>query len=375
MIAALHEISTIIERDSKDTTYKFALLRASIQATQEYDHYAIVEDGKATFPLGLIVLKWIEYYYAIFQDERFIPQRNGDSPERSLAFRKLFINLIQHYSKGLGYYQFQKDLKTGRCNPLQQMAVASLVKKIKDTVVRMPMHYIGGSINKGGEIFKYNNDSNFYPEKSELTEEYIIRSCGTFSIPSNYYEAFRLLGSFIIGTRSLLFEWADFTLRADIAKKFSRGEILQLLDLLYDKEREVGEIKSFYNQLAVSQNLYCVWSGRMITNNLNIDHMMPYSLWKNNDLWNLLPSANEINSKKKDKIPSCVILNSRKDDLIFYWELIYEKYPLRFSKEIQISLLGNKPFTADNWQSPCFNSLLQKCDYLINQRGFEPFNL
>jgi len=33
-------INTIIERDSKDTTYKFALLRGVIEVSQEYQHLA-----------------------------------------------------------------------------------------------------------------------------------------------------------------------------------------------------------------------------------------------------------------------------------------------------------------------------------------------
>ena len=31
-------INTIIERDSKDTTYKFALLRGAVEISQEYQH-------------------------------------------------------------------------------------------------------------------------------------------------------------------------------------------------------------------------------------------------------------------------------------------------------------------------------------------------
>ena len=376
MHTAIREISTIIERDSKDTTYKFALLRACIQICQEYEHFAEKEKDKVTFPLGFIVIKWLEYYYAIFADQRFIPQKNGDSPKKSLAFRNAFLKVINLYKDGLGFYQFQRNLKDGKLDDKQRNIIAELVKVIRETIVKMPMHYIGGSINKGGEIFKYNKDSNFSIRKLDvLSDEYVIKSCGTFSIPKNYFDAFLLLGSFINGTNSILLEWVDFTIRADKKKIFSRGEILNLIDPMYDKERNVNEIKIFFERLKKKTELYCIWSGNRIINDLTIDHLMPYSLWKNNDFWNLLPTKSIINSKKSDKIPSSNLLSKRKDLIINYWEILFNAYPIRFKKEMQISLLGVIPFAELNWQKECFQSLTNKCDYLTYQRGFEPFNI
>ena len=376
MITAIQEISTIIERDSKDTTYKFALLRACIQITQDYGHFEEKKQGEVFFPLGLVVLKWLEYYYPIFENNRFVPQKNGDSPTHSLAFRNAFNEIIHQYSSGLGYYQFNRDLKNGSFEQSQKTIVGSLVKKIRDTIVKMPMHYIGSAVNKGGQIFKYNHDSKFsINESTSLTDQFIIDNCGTFSMPMNYHEAFLLLGSFISGTHTLITQWANFTIRADKVNKFSRGEILEMLDPAYEKERDVTEIKSFYEKTKRGSDLICVWSGESITDDLNIDHLMPYSLWKNNDYWNLLPAQKGINSKKKDKIPSPKLLYHQKDIIIHYWEMIYKAYPFRLKKEFQMSLLGLTPFDESNWQNKCLESFANKCDYLINHRGFEPFNL
>ena len=376
MITAIQEISTIIERDSKDTTYKFALLRACIQITQDYGHYEGKKQDEVFFPLGLVVLKWLEYYYPLFENSQFVPQKNGDNPTLSLAFRKDFNLIIQQYSSGLGYYQFNRDLKDGSFEQYQKTLVGSLVKIIRKTIVRMPMHYIGSSVNKGGQIFKYYHDSKFsINESTLLTDQYIIDNCGTFSMPKNYHEAFLLLGSFISGTHTLLTQWANFTIRADKENKFSRGEILELLDPAYEKGRDVTEIRSFYEKIKSNTGLVCVWSGKMITDDLNIDHMMPYSLWKNDDFWNLLPAQKKINGDKLDKIPSPELLYKQKDIIVHYWEMIYIEYPLRLKKELQMSLLGLTPFDESNWQNKCLESFANKCDYLINHRGFEPFNL
>lgn len=374
MITAIREISTIIERDSKDTTYKFALLKACIEITQRFDHYAVKSGNKVTFPIGLVILKWLEYYYPIFEYPEFVPQKNGDTLVRSLAFRKHFNQIIPHYQKGLGYLQLQKDLKLGTIAPSIQSDFTLLIKELRNTITRMPMHYIGGSIGRGGEIFYYNNDSDFKGiGQTIITDRYLIDHSGTFSIPESYYEAFCLLGSFISGTESILYKWAEFTDKADKQNKLNRGEIIKIIDPRYSPKREATEIKSFYEKLDVKEPLLSVWSGKRIIGNLNVDHLLPYCLWKNNDLWNLLPSNANDNHVKLDKIPAPELLVRQKELIIYYWELIFKHYPIRFQQETQVALLGCVLFESKNWQQTCLESLINKCRFLIEVKGYEAY--
>ena len=75
------------------------------------------------------------------------------------------------------------------------------------------MKYIGRSIsNDLYSIFKYENKT---PRRVSIRDiESLINNFGTFSIPFEYYEAFKILGSFINGQDSLLFKWADFSVNA-----------------------------------------------------------------------------------------------------------------------------------------------------------------
>lgn len=107
---------------------------------------------------------------------------------------------------------------------------------------------------------------------------------------------------------------------------------------------------------------------------MNIDHMIPFAVWRNNDLWNLLPAHKDINLKKKDKIPSSDLLYKRKDAIIFYWEKLKEHYGEMFEKEIRLSLLDRSMTTA-HWQDDCFHQLKDKCKYLINIRCLEEWNM
>ena len=50
-------INTIIERDSKDATYKFALLRGVIEISQEYQQLVKESGDRVSLPLGLLIEK------------------------------------------------------------------------------------------------------------------------------------------------------------------------------------------------------------------------------------------------------------------------------------------------------------------------------
>ncbi len=70
-------ISKIIERDAKTATYKFALLRGVIDIIQDNSPYIKVKDDIVEIPLGLLIEKWLIYYFPIFESEVEIPQING----------------------------------------------------------------------------------------------------------------------------------------------------------------------------------------------------------------------------------------------------------------------------------------------------------
>jgi hypothetical protein len=76
-------INKIIERDSKSSTYKYALLRGVIEIIQDNSPYLEVGEEKVYIPLGLMVEKWLLYYYPIFDCLEEIPQINGGA---NLAF-------------------------------------------------------------------------------------------------------------------------------------------------------------------------------------------------------------------------------------------------------------------------------------------------
>ena len=104
-----------------------------------------------------------------------------------------------------------------------------------------------------------------------------------------------------------------------------------------------------------------------------MDNLIPFSIWKNNDLWNLLPSDSKTNNQKRDKIPSPELVEKQRNMIIDYWEILNESQTQRFKKEIQIALLGNNPFVS--WKETGIKQLQNSCDYLISKRGYEEWKI
>lgn len=366
----LKDLTYIINKESKTATYKFALIRSVIESIHKYDHYCtdVKEDNTKQLPIGLLVIFWIKYYYPILAYKKQIPQITGN--KNSLSFQKHLLPIISHYEESLGFPEFYKDLQNNRIPDTLKEDVIKLIRDINTTIINNPMKYIGSAIDKKGEIFKYQNDRKTTSLKKDLSIINIVESCGTYTIPKSYYSAFTLLGSYINGDNALLFQWIDFSYRQQINKNISKSEIYQVLQTKDEYSRDTKDIKKIYTDLKRKEELKCAWSNKTIKDDMHIDHIIPYSLWGNNDFWNLLPTKQKYNSSKTDKIPSPNLLLLRKKIIIDYWSKVFNIAPNRFTNEAIIALCRNHNPNNDKFLDLCFLSLKNKCQFLIDTQGY-----
>ena len=365
----LTNISKIIERDSKSTTYKFALLRGVIDIIQDNSPYIAFSEGRVYIPTGLLIEKWLLYYYPVLESSIPVPQINGSA---NLAFKKSFETIIDFYRPAGGFSVFYNDIRNKGIPGVLQKDFLTLAGRLCKTIASMPMKYIGRSLsNEYYSIFNYAKGGR-RKKPRDLDIEYLINNFGTFSIPADYYEAFKLLGSFISGHDSILFKWAEFSVNAS-GQTLSVEKVINEVLRSPITEREIKESKKIYrNVLSRQGSVYCVWTGNKLSV-YDIDHMIPFSVWKNNDLWNLLPAGRNTNNQKRDKIPSPWLIDQRKDLILNYWGMMNDNLSKRFKKEIQVALLGNEPF--DTWQLNGILKLQNSCEYLITKRGYEEWTI
>ncbi|MEZ7496604.1 HNH endonuclease domain-containing protein [Leeuwenhoekiella aequorea] len=335
-----------------------------IDLIQENSPYLLVSSDRVQIPTGLLIEKWLLYYYPILESHTPIPQINGSA---NLAFREPFIQLIDWYRPRGCFSAFYNDLKNKEIPATIQDPFFNLLKKIRDTITKIPMKYIGRSISDAYySIFEYQNKRLRRPEHLDL--EYLILEFGSFSIPRDYYETFKILGSFIGGQDAILFKWAEFSLNAS-GQELSVKRVLNEVLKSPITARHIAESKKLYQDILNTQGqVHCVWTGKRI-GRYALDHVIPFSIWKNNDLWNLLPSAINVNAAKSDKIPAPELIERQRDRILEYWKLLHENQQRRFKKEIQVALLGNHAF--DTWKQEGITQLQNSCNYLIETRGFE----
>jgi len=329
-----------------------------------------------SFPLGLMVLKWIEYYFPILGSKVFIPQKHGDSRSRTIAFRREFEDVIAFYPKSETSYELFYDLKRGITRADRANAILSLVRKLKDTIVRQPMHYIGNAIDRGGEIYQYNKDAAHGGCTGGVSLEAVIDRFGTFSIPIELYHVMQVVGSFVTGTHSLIFRWAEFTSGISEDPGITTSNMISLLKSDFN-ERDIVKARNYYSRILEEDTLRCVWTGKAIGKGMHIDHMIPFVAIRNNDLWNLLPSKGDVNIRKSDRIPSVELLehSAVKERILYYWDALLDAFPSQFRSELQVALLGNMAFSMAGWKNDAYDRLKDFSKHLVEDRGFSPWML
>jgi CRISPR/Cas system Type II protein with McrA/HNH and RuvC-like nuclease domain len=147
---------------------------------------------------------------------------------------------------------------------------------------------------------------------------------------------------------------------------------LQALNFGAEETRKVKEAKICYMAADARKAMDCVWCGKTLTvENLHIDHLLPYSQTKNNELWNLVPSCIACNAGKSDAIPTPKMIRTHQAAIVACWEKEKQQYPEAFVEEIRYSLTGyeDMEFNAEK----AVMCLEKRCEFLIEERGYAPW--
>ena len=346
---SIDKVESILNRDSKDATYKLALFRALSEIAQSgYNSVTWSEDGRAKVPTELIAEKWLEYYWPIFTSNGFIPQKYGEkeTPGNQIAFRTQLNSLIDSWKYSGDLPGFINAQRSGQLPAHVKKLYGKALSKLKRTVWNMPVRYAGG-----GDDF-----SVFQYDKSDKT----------VLISPEMWMELTLTGNWIIDATIL--RWAELT--SEISKHSPGGflkpsDIINLLLSSTDPERDTLDARKGYELI---RDISCVWTGKELRKgSFDVDHAIPFSLWRNNDLWNLLPADSKVNNAKRDKLPARDLVLQRKDAFVYCWEALYETYDKRFEYETR-KFVGER-YSKSNWKNLLFNTFAEAVEVTAIQRG------
>jgi hypothetical protein len=103
-------------------------------------------------------------------------------------------------------------------------------------------------------------------------------------VPAPVWKEMCLIGYWV--SESIILRWAELT--AEISE--DRLEVAEVVDKLLVRPKPERDIETAQKAYAGLSDLRCVWTGTVLRR-FEVDHLIPFSLWYNNDLWNLLPAA------------------------------------------------------------------------------------
>lgn len=335
----LDQIESVINKDRKVATYKLALFRALADiALMEYNRAVWLPGKKVGIPVRAITEKWIEYFWPIVAAEYFIPQIQGEvNGASTLAFRPLFSELVALYKPWGGQAGFFHDYLRGRINDTIRPLVKKLLSKLDNTIVSGPVTYSGGALLQQA-VFSWDSSGRQIVMDASLWRELTY------------------LGRWI--RDAAILRWAELTAHFNEKGSYSISQILDVLLQEPVDHRDMDQSRKVYESL---EELECVWSGKNLEDRrFEVDHIIPFTLWRNNDLWNMMPAEPKYNLLKSDKLPGHELLVKRKEQIIYYWEATRQRLQDRFQKE-------SERFSSDyylfgrnsNWQGKLFAALME----------------
>lgn len=350
-ITPVDQIEGILNRDKKDATYKLALFRALAEiAMKESNSVRWMRSGHVAVPLRSVAKKWLFYYWPLFAADGFVPQKRGEAPacRKPVKFRGRHQALIRRFGPAQGGLTgFALDFASGITDPDLRREVESVLKNIEATIVTGPVEYAGNSLATG-RVFEFDRTSRSIVMQSDLWRE------------------LSLLGHWI--GDAVVLRWAELTQEMDRNRGgITSDRVIGMLLQRPEPKREVELAKQLYDVL---DDRRCTWTGRVIARRYDVDHVIPFSLWGNNHLWNLVPADAKVNNAKRDRLPSGELMQERKLRVIRCWQYLRDHASQRFDREAA-TLLGRPLSGPLAWEEDLFARLREAVEVTALQRGVE----
>ena len=377
-------LNSLTAPDNQGSSYHFALMRGLAEIALEYDHLARRRgSNEIVLPLGLLVLKWTLYYYPIVDND--LPQKttagSEDAKIARLGFQPGLKKVTDYYGTRGGFEAFYADLVQGRIGAGISRDLIKVLRRIRDAIEETIYRMGQTHGTKRYTVISYNRDTRHIMEvtrPARISQEFLIQNFGTFAIRRNVYEVLRKFGNYLTGSRSLINQWASFSANAAAPDPVGVNKALSVIATPIIHRQDTAQARKIYEEITRhGVGLRCVWSGKSLDqSNLVIDHIIPFSLLPNNDLWNLMPCHNSINMRKGDRIPSGALLAERSEILQGYWSVARDYYQSIFDRQFKTSLVG---FDLKNyevkWGDAGLAALKSRCGYYIDQMGMESWNI
>ena len=309
-------ISTILKLDSKQTSYKIALLRAINDVVLSFPDMR--NHGlDVAIPLRFLAEFWLAYYWTFADPHHPIMQgprsRRVGGLTNDMAFRPELTEFRTQWQSiwgensnpADGFFvinEFRVPRRRAQYDEDMFWAYNRALRKIAQTI-EMPIRYAGP-----GEWTVFDKPARL----SQLDN--VIAIPGTqdnelcLVVNAELWKTFRELSLWVEAL--CIHEWSLFTetVQQPEDTRIDRGIVYVLLTARPDNRRPLTWERNNIDLLLMEGHEFiCPWTERRITHNkaYDLDHLVPVSVYPINELWNLVPADPDFNSHtKRDKLPS-----------------------------------------------------------------------
>ena len=261
--------NSIVSKGVKDNTYKFALTKFLLDYAYEHQVYDICQ-----ISYNEIAEKFLEYYW--FQECKYKLKQDFKIERMPMVIRiiRKYCGeeyIPQSYEK---YFKNKQDIKIKMIYEIERACLQDVVPRLQPKgTYKFYQHF--HILNSSGRKYKLPPKDNRF---IELTRELLI------FFHNNYNELSKIL----------IYEWAKFLEKTN----FTPMLISKIEGLGLNNRTSLTKYKNILLKQMDSKCFYC--DENVESNNLHIDHFIPWSYVYEDSIWNLVISCSDCNLKKSD---------------------------------------------------------------------------
>ena len=339
---ALPLLRHVIINDAKSSTYKLALLRVLLRIADGAQGAVLCRDADyVTLPFGLVALYWVKAFKPLVLDAGYLQQPSSTA---GLGFVKEGFNALKDVSP--------YDLRVGASFEGQDARnLFMAIRDSRNTIKKMPALYTTYP-NSDEPVFPCEKATDSMIPSFRLDSEF-LSSFGTFKVPVALWNAMSQYACWI--EPAVVSEWCSlmqgYDLRAE--RKHPLEDYLRHL-AWFDAERNTSEVRSIIDGMrSRGKSIHCVWSGKALRHDFDVDHCLPFAHWPNNDLWNLMPAHPKVNNSKSGKLPSAEALEKAEERILNWWgeaysgDVISERFLVEAKSSLPVCGIGRTEIDSE----------------------------
>ena len=258
-------------------------------------------------------------------------------------------------------------------NSHEYTLLVALLNSVIKTIIDGPIAFSGSSFDDTQFFILGEGSKTFSKYHNTINAKNVLDAYVRVGIKKNAYHELYRYGTWI--SDSITLRWAKFTekLTQHHAHPKSLGEIISKMSVDYVHDRETQFARKLYDMY---QNDYgyvkSVWSAEKISQ-YEVDHVLPYAVYGNNDLWNLMPAKHTENNAKRDALVSTDLVKKRRYEIIEYWEYTQDKVPLKFNHEVYKSLKIDP--LESTWKDRLLLAVCEQIEITASMKGLKRWSV